>query len=286
MKTFFSIMFLPLRPDLQEKISVGLIMSDGEKTLFEVSNSKLQVIKDLIPVHRYNLIKSYFKNIADEINQEIKTNELVFEDKTSDHWISEPYFHYLNRYSSNLVTYSEPRKINLEITNGNFQVLFEKFVFEYEKEPQATSVETILSKVQKNLYSRIEPRVNLNVTLKPKDFNELVTPVDVNFLGKNGVAVAGQTLDFGKRLYNLEHDLNNYISFTKAVDFVNKAGGHYFLVGQEPDKKAHPKNHRTWRYVRESNLVDYVDLEETDRIQDYIFSKGVTPYFEKEEISR
>jgi hypothetical protein len=109
-----------------------------------------------------------------------------------------------------------------------------------------------------------------------------VTPVDVNFIGKNGVVVAGQTIDFDKRQYNLEHDLTSFISFTKAVDYSNVKKGKYFLVGQEPNKKENPNNHRTWKHVMESHLVEYVDLNETDKIQDYIVSKGVIPFFEKE----
>ena len=45
MKTFFSIIYLPLNSNLQEKISVGLVMSNGEQSIFKVSNPKMQIIK-------------------------------------------------------------------------------------------------------------------------------------------------------------------------------------------------------------------------------------------------
>jgi hypothetical protein len=44
-----------------------------------------------------------------------------------------------------------------------------------------------------------------------------------------------------------------------------------------------PSNHKTWNHVRESHLVEYIDLSETEKIKDYIISKGVSPYFDKIE---
>tara|TARA_R100000935_G_scaffold15037_2_gene29863 strand:- start:23 stop:883 length:861 start_codon:yes stop_codon:yes gene_type:complete len=285
MKTFFSIIYLPFKPDLQEKISVGLVMSNGEKTIFKVSDKKLQIVKNLISNQRYNLVKSYLNNISEEVASKSNDFTLDIDFKTINNWLNESYFNYLNRYSNNLVIYSEPRNIDLEINSENFKTIFQKLIFDFNEEVDLIKIENILTKVKTKLYSKIEDRVNLNVTLKSSDFKELLTPVDVNFIGKNGKVVAGQTIDFVKRLYNLEHDLTSFISLTKAVDYPNKYKGKYFLVGQEPDKKEHPKNHKTWRHVRDSHLVEYVDLEETEKIQEYIFSKDVTPFFEKEEIS-
>lgn len=70
------------------------------------------------------------------------------------------------------------------------------------------------------------------------------------------------------------------ISFTKAVDY-EKESGHYFLVGNEPDMSKTSKNHSIWKHIYESNIVDYVSFSETDKIKEYIDSKGVHPYFEE-----
>lgn len=285
MKTFFSIIYLPLNSNLQEKISIGLVMSNGEQSIFKVSNPKLHIIKGLISSNKFSILKNYFSNIANEIEPKIDEFNFNIKSDSSNNWLNESYLDYLNRYSNNLVIYSEPREIETNVTLERFKLLFNKYVFEYDEEISVVKHEDILSKVRTNLFTKIEDRVNLNVTVSSNDFNELLTPVDVNFIGKNGVIVAGQTIDFAKRLYNLENDLTRYISFTKAVDYscVNK--GKYFLVGQEPNKIENPSNHRTWQHVRESHLVEYVDLSETEKIKDYILAKGVTPYFEKTENS-
>jgi hypothetical protein len=283
METFFSIIYLPLNSNLQEKISIGLVMSDGEQSIFKVSNPKMQIVKGLISPNKYNILKNYFNNIINEIDPKIDDFKLNIKADVSNNWLNESYLSYLNRYSNNLVIYSEVRKIETDVTLETFKQLFNKYVFEYDEEivSQIDKSKDILFKVKTNLFAKIEDRVNLNVTVNSNNFNELLTPVDVNFLGKNGVIVAGQTIDFAKRLYNLENDLTRFISFTKAVDYSSAKKGKYFLVGQEPNKIENPVNHNTWKHVRESHLVEYVDVNETEIIKNYIFDKGVTPYFDK-----
>jgi len=285
MKTFFSIIYLPLNTDFQEKISIGLVMSNSEQTFFKVSYPKLQILKNLITPHKYGILKNYFINIINEIDPKLEEFKLDLKNSNANNWIYESYFHYLNRYSNNLVIYSEPRSIDLDSSEGTFKTIFEKFVYDFDEELNIVKAEDIISKVKTRLYSKIEDRVNINVTVNSINFRELLTPVDVNFIGKNGIIVSGQTIDFDKRLYNLENDLTRYISFTKAVDYSEKNKGKYFLVGQEPNKKEHPNNYKTWKHVKESHLVEYIDLSETEKIQEYIISKDVTPYFEKEKIS-
>ena len=283
MKTFFSIIYLPLNSNLQEKISIGLVMSNGDKSIFKVSNPKMQLIKGLISSNKFSILKNYFNNIINEIEPKIDEYKLNISSKISNNWLNESYFSYLNRYSNNLVIYSEPRNIDTDVNLESFKSIFNKYVFEFEEEINIIKNEDILSKVKTRLFTKIEDRVNLNVTISSNDFNELLTPVDVNFIGKNGVVVAGQTIDFVKRMYNLENDLTRYISFTKAVDYSCSKKGKYFIVGQEPNKTENPINHRTWKNVKESHLVEYIDLSETERIQDYIVSKGVSPFFDKVE---
>ncbi|CAH8295704.1 hypothetical protein EV196_10818 [Mariniflexile fucanivorans] len=282
MNTFFSIMYLTLNASLKEKISIGIIMANGEDVKFKISDTKLGIVKQLIPNQNYSFLKSYFKNLNNDLNSSFENNDLLnLKNDISHKWINEKYFSYLNRYSNNIVKFSEPRAIDIAFDEITFLKLFEKYIFNYDeelviKEPKNDIVNIVRTK----LYSKIRSKVNLDAIINPNDFKELISPVNVNFIGENGQIVAGQTIDFSKRYVDLERDLTKYISFTKAVDY-EKGGGHYFLVGNEPKKKLAKKNHAIWKHIYESNIVDYVPLNETDKIKDYIDLKGVHPYFEK-----
>ncbi|MFD2600777.1 hypothetical protein [Flavobacterium suzhouense] len=284
MKTFFSIIYIPLNPALKEKVSVGLIMSDGERDYFKISNSKLNVIKHLIPHQNFSILKTYFKSLSKDINQYFDDNDFkLITTKKSSNWINESYMSYLHRYANNLVLFSEIKSIDIKLDKISFKKIFEKYIFEFDEEEVHHRIFHLEETIKLDLYDKIENRVNIDTLISPRDFEELITPVEVGFIGRNGTIVAGQTVDFSKRLYNLENDLTKFISFTKAADYKqNQQKGKYFIVGEEPNKKEFPQNHRTWKNVKDSKLVDYVNSNEIEKIADYIEKKDVTPYFNKE----
>ncbi|MCM4174307.1 hypothetical protein DHD32_22855 [Arenibacter sp. TNZ] len=284
MKTFFSIMYLTLNASLKEKISIGIIMANGEDVKFKISDTKLGIVKQLIPTQNYSFLKSYFKNLNNDLNIGFDNNDLLnLKKDTNNDWINEKYFSYLHRYSNNIVKFSEPRGIDINFDDSTFLKLYESYIFNNDEEIITKKPkEDIVKIVRTKLYSKIKSKVNLDVDVNPSDFKELISPVNVNFIGENGQIVAGQTIDFSKRYVDLERDLTKYISFTKAVDY-EKGGGHYFLVGNEPKKSLAQKNHSIWKHIYESNIVDYIPLSETDKIKEYIDLKGVHPYFEKQD---
>ena len=76
---------------------------------------------------------------------------------------------------------------------------YNKYVFEFGEEDGIKDNDNFIKRIKSELYSKIERNVNIEATIRPQDFNELLAPVEVDFIGKNGKIVAGQTLDFTKR---------------------------------------------------------------------------------------
>jgi len=88
----------------------------------------------------------------------------------------------------------------------------------------------------------------------------------------------GQTLDFNKRKYYLENDLMSYIALSKIIDSQKNKKGHYFVVGKEPSKED-KINHLLWKNIYKGGLLEFVDIEETDKIIEYMENHDVQPYF-------
>jgi len=279
METYFSIISTPLNTVLNEKIGVGLVMYNSKISRIKFSYNKFSNLKGLISGNKYTFIKPYLKNI--EYNLHKQSDLQLFDEQVSNNkWINNSYLNYLHRYTNNSLIFSEPQKINIELSDVNFKMLFEKYIFEFDEEITEGKSKNIVLEVRNKLYDKIENNVNLNVTISPSDFTELIAPVDINFIGKNDVIVAGQTIDFDKKHYFLENDLSRYVAFTKAADYMENERGKYFIIGQEPPKD-HFQHHNTWKHVKESNLVDYVDLSETERIMEYISTHMVKPLYDK-----
>ncbi len=130
MKTFFSIIYLTLNASLKEKISIGIIMANGEDVKFKISETKLGIIKQLIPIQNYNFLKSYFKNLNSDLNFGFENDNLINIEKDISHnWVNEKYFSYLHRYSNNVVKFSEPREIDVTFDELTFLKLYENYIF-------------------------------------------------------------------------------------------------------------------------------------------------------------
>ena len=278
MNSIYTIVYVTLNTALKERVSMGLLLCKGNDVVFKYSPDKLLAIKGLINSESYNFCKIYLKSLENDINTNNETSDL-FEGKTlKPQWITEGYTGYLANYSNNLIQFSEPRAIEINFDDNNFKRLFEKYIYAYQQETHLLKQETIYDKVKTQLYPKISNRVNLKKSLNASHFHNLFAPIEVGFIGINGIPVVGQTIDFVKNHYHLENDVARYVSLTKAIDLEKNKKGKYFVVGNEP-KKTDLKNHLLWSQIRDSNFLEFVEIDDVGVVESYIENNDVKPYF-------
>jgi len=278
MKTIYSILYITLNTTLNEKVGIGVLLSDSENNIFKYSLEKLLAVKGLIESERYNLIKSYLKSLEDNINN-VNDINLFGNKPVKSEWLTENYISYLSRYSNNLIQFSEPKYIDIEFSLDNFKKIFEKYIYAYESSLEIIQNESIYTKVKNTLYPKIDNRVNVDMVLDSSHFENLFAPIEVSFIGVNGIPVAGQTIDFSKKHYNLENDVTRFVSLTKAIEIEDKGKkGQYYVLGREPEIK-NDKNHLLWKQIRDSIFLQFVDIDEVGIIENYIKKNDVRPYF-------
>src|SRR5690606_32772530 len=98
-------------------------------------------------------------------------------------WITESYINYLSRYSNNLIQFSEPKVIDIDFSFENFTKIFEKYIYSFNQVTAEIVVDSILDKVKRQLYPKIDNRVNLDISLNSTHFENLFIPIEVNFIG-------------------------------------------------------------------------------------------------------
>src|SRR5690349_11034488 len=99
MKTFYSILFCPIRPVVDEQLSIALFVRSEDKVFFRYSHDKLKIIKELLPASAYNLLKSSLKNIDEYFakrNEGHLSQPDLFGnlDNQSDRFLKPDYFKY------------------------------------------------------------------------------------------------------------------------------------------------------------------------------------------------
>ncbi len=274
MKTFYSILYCTIRPNLDEKVSIGFFMGNENECKFEYSTDKLAVIKDLFSETAYNSVRLHLRSLS-KLSQECGNDTLH---AYKGHKIfREEYFSYLARYAQNLITYSEPVKIDLQINDVIFEKLFEKFVFSY---PQTIEHKIRpIERVKRRLSKSIADFVNFDVEFKKDDIPGLIVPAKIWFIGKNEVQVTGETKDFNGIPHFVQQQINAHLFLIDKIKQTKDGkNGHFFFIADEPSKKL-PENHKLWKAVKESNMLDMVPTSEIDKVESYMQQHGVEPLF-------
>ncbi len=285
METFYNILFCPIRPVVDEQLSIALFVRSQNKVFFKYSHDKLKVIKELLPETAFNLLKSSLKNIDTYFNERDRNqnpSQILIDglEKYPESFLNPKYFEYLNNYSNNLLHFSKPKSLDLIVTEELFEALYNKLIFETDSILKKKI--PIIEKVKHKINPKIKEHVNLQVQLTSKQISSLIVPTPVWFIGKNKNDVTGEIIDFDKSTSYLENDIRNYLYLLQSLrNGHEKYKATHFLVGNEP-KKINQVNHSIWDELRNLPLITYLPSKETEQITEYIKSHNVSPYFENE----
>ena len=99
----YSIIYVVIRPEILEQVSVGMIIVDGEQIDVRYSRQKLNALQELFSEEEYHFI-SRVVNSVEDIN-------------------------YLTRYSNNLIAFSPLQSIDISPTKQSKNWLFRNYVY-------------------------------------------------------------------------------------------------------------------------------------------------------------
>lgn len=296
MNSFYSIVYINSNVSTGERFGIGMFTRLEDKVYFRYSIEKLKLLKRLFNNAAYSLIKSYLKNLETKVNNE---NQPLLDSNFGEH-LSDHYFSYLSKYANNLISFSEPKHLNIK-NQENVQIqLFNKYIYQREAtvierkevkkdyqleklEKRASQLEELVKRtevkriVSKNLYPKIKSRVNIDCSLTHNNVDNLLLKVKVGFIGKNGSVVCGQPMDFSTEISDLERNIGRFVTLIKAFDEIDSKSGKYFVIGKEPSKELEA-NHAIWHQVAQHNYIDFVPIAELNKIEEYINEKDVQPY--------
>ncbi|WP_159523703.1 hypothetical protein [Sunxiuqinia indica] len=278
MKTFYSILSINIRPEINERLSIGLLMICQEKVYFRYSSSKLSVIQKLIGKETYKATQQYLSLIENSVGSneaisQVKGNLDLKVESKYDRLFSEQYISYLSRYNNNLVSFSNPNFVDLVGSEQIFNTLFGKFVDRILVDSGQQKTKQI-DQFKRNYYPNVKPYFNIEQEINSTQFSRLLTPIKIDLMGKNDIEVFAQSIDFDKKTYSIEYNIGNLLQLFRALPQAKQ-----FVLGIEPSKKLEV-NHRIWNNIRSSYEFEYVDISEADRVIEYAQTHGVKPLFD------
>lgn len=278
MKTFYSILSLNIKPEINERLSFGMLMIYGEMVFFRYSKIKLTAIQRLISPEKYKaaidylkLIESSFKSNLNLINP---SNELRLKsDNRYNKVFSDLYIQYLSRYNNNLISFTNTNYLEIEGSESVFNKLFVKLIDDSVFEKTELKTRRI-ENFKKEYYPRVKTYFNIERKIDSTNYPGLFTPVKIDLMGKNKIEVFAHLLDFDKEIRSIEFTIGNLLQINRALPKAKQ-----FVLSFEPDKQ-NKIYQRVWNNIRKNNGFEYVDISESQRIEEYAVTHGVTPLFD------
>lgn len=270
--TTYSLLALNVHPNSTQHIYLGLLMMDGFRSKFEFSKARLDLAKTLLGKDSHALLRHILNGLHEELNPESNGMNEVLNGAT---W-NESYLHYLSRYSTNLIQFQKPTSINLVLTNENFDKLFEKYIGKLDQKEKL--VHPFEGRVHRFIKRNLSHRTSIDVTVDSSNLKGMLFPMKISSLGMNENPFACEVLDFTKRHDVLEHRVANLFHFKKVLEEVGYTSNNFFGIGDEPSK-ALEVNHRIWKNVRESGLLELVPESESEKVVAFVNKHEVRPWF-------
>jgi hypothetical protein len=107
----YSIIYVVIRPEIAERISVGLIFVDGDKVDIRYSQKKIDALRNLIPQKEYEFVSRVVCSMP--VNGSVNSVEAI---------------NYLTRYSNNLIAVSQLQNIDITSSEQNKTLLFKNYI--------------------------------------------------------------------------------------------------------------------------------------------------------------
>lgn len=272
MKTFYSILSAVINPLTNEKVSMGLLLSNGKDSFFEISVNRLSVVKSLISKDQYKFIKDYLKSIYRVIQKIDRSfqDDVIIPENGNNIIVNESYMEYLSRYSQNITVFSKPVQIEVELNKGIFQKLFNKYIetdtIVVEKEQRS------IYKIKDSFLPKVEQYFSIEKEISSVQFPSLVMPITIDIFGKNEIPVFGQFIDLERAVNHIKNDYFDIMQLSEVIPNSVK-----FLISCEPDKHKFIQQHNIWDQLRNDKSYSYTDISEVESIEAYAQKHGVIP---------
>lgn len=275
MHTHFTILSANIRPEIDEKISLGLLLVCGEAVYFNYSKDKLNITKELLlpPAHKY--LKETLKQIVIEVSIQNNKENSLFEN--TEIALLNPafnfsYINYLTKYSNALLNFSEPKRIDKQVDNDLLQLLYKKYIDENVME-LSTLKQNKFDSIKNTFYTKVQNQYNIEKEFSSKEIPNLPLPIKIDMIGKNEKVVYAQSIDLERMPYHIQNDIG-IIAMLNQVYLGNAVS---YIISSEPNKELYPKQHQTWDNIRRGNLAQYIDVSEIEKLKEYADKHNVKP---------
>jgi hypothetical protein len=268
---------------VDEKVCVGLFVIEGENVFFDYSEHKFKLAHRLNPSLDKGATLHWLKNLKEKISKDHSNDELgLFRSDFNSSTLS-----YLNTYSKGVFLFSEPKPIDAKIDAAYFARLFKRIVDSELSGDEATGLRNTLSfkSAFRSIIRRESfKRIDIAYTVEPEVLSGIYTPHIVEFIGKNGNFIAGDTIDFTAKPSTIEKSLFEFDRIAKGLKILAKRHnlpneGKYFAYFSPPEET---DGKRVLDLARKDDTKNFVlkELDHLEKLSDTLEDGGYHKFSE------
>lgn len=254
-----------------ERVHIGLLHFDAHDGRFFVSERRLKGLSSFFDQPTSTLIRNLLHDMRDRWNTGNAAERQV---RGAEVWTVDR-LAYLNRYSNNLIHIGELVQLSLPFNDVTFSKLIERF---FDEQPGANRKKRDSLKTQvKRILNPFKDRLNLDYEfgIATSGLTSLTANIKVSAAGKNERVFITQALNFNQSVDTVGRHTAElqalFHSFSEA-----RIGSKIFVIGNEPEKTV--PQHQLWKRVCDVSFMEFVPLNEHERIGDYVRTHGVECY--------
>lgn len=256
-----SILYIRTNNHTDEKISVGMFAVGNDRRFFSYSLRKIKLSNEIIDANLERTIVNSLKRIKAEIDAfnkaPIKFKDFGFNDAS---------FTYLNNYSKGILSFEKLKPVSIEINDATYLKLFNLMI---DSPEDKTNIISFSKKVSLKLKNKAFDKIDTKYSLSAEIIRSYA-PHKVDFIGKNGSLLVGQSVDFNGRPETVDKSLmefktisNSLIEYSKLKGF--KKAGDYNIYFSTPDSSEGKK--LLDRVIKDKNrLFNMFELGEIDTV--------------------
>ncbi|MCF8247224.1 MAG: hypothetical protein K9J37_14715 [Saprospiraceae bacterium] len=267
MASYLSVISAVIRPEIKEKVSIGLLLIGDDKLYLGFSKNKLEVVSQLLPTDVFRGLRFNVKNfqqvaVENEGNRTLFTNHLTVVENLNATIFSESYLGYLSNYKNNIISVSAPNSISIAPTQEVFERLFKKLVDEQGVYIAKKIAQRSFSKIRESAI--LKERFNYDVEVTQQLFPNLIVPVKIDLVGENEIPTFVKLVDLERRKNYIANDVTSFNFVRDAIPDSKR-----FIVSREPLKAIFPQQHQIWNNLRSTKWFEYIDITEVERLEEY-----------------
>lgn len=286
MKSFYSILKLSPNIATQDSVALGLILFDGQKFRYYISDNKLKLAKKLTDDQTLDLkfmVNQIIENLSN-VNSDKEEEKLFYK---FDSLSNSSFFDYLSKYSNGLIQFSKPNALFEKIDDNSFEKLVYFLFKESVTETFTEIVDFDVSKqiVRQKLISKVENKVHTEYKFRQKTFPSIYFSYEMDCVGLNGSLIGAKSLSFTKSLQVIDKDISHYFTLISSLSSqFNKSlkENKFYLISEEP-KEVGSKEHKFWESVSYNDLISVIHPEESNEVADLIIEKNASKFLSELE---